>query len=456
MPQKRLIMKYLLTTLFILLFAFFNSFSQGLFESAIQENTGNKSEGISFNGYVRGSSFLASEKYDYPAVFGETALQTKISKQNLILYSDLRFRSGYIFNDQINEFEIKEAYAGITSGFFDVLIGNQIITWGRTDGFNPTNNISPNNYFFLSANPDDQKLSNFMLSAEFRITPAISIDLIGIPVFKPSVYKYDLLDINESASFSYPDLPDKVFKNVSLAAKLDFEFPAIGFSLSWFNGYDPFYGFDIKNIDFSTGVPLITYIPSFYRKNSIGLDFTLPLGTWIIRGEGAYNLPENNENKMYIPNKDISFVVGIEHDFKGFLTIIQYIGKYTFDYNSLVKPQLTDPSNPLALLQYASATINYESAFFNRKIFHQQEEMNHAVSVMISKSFIYETLNLELSGYYDITSEEYMIRPSLKWNINNSLSATAGYSYMNGPDQSLFSYAAPVISGGFIEIKASF
>ena len=101
-------MKYLLTTLIIILFALSNSFSQGLFESAIQENSGNKPEGISFNGYVRGSSFLASEKYDYPAVFGETAIQTKISKQNLILYSDLRFRSGYIFNEQINEFEINQ------------------------------------------------------------------------------------------------------------------------------------------------------------------------------------------------------------------------------------------------------------------------------------------------------------------------------------------------------------
>ncbi len=433
-----------------------NLFSQGLFESTVQENSGNKPGGLSFNGYVRGSSFLASKKYDYPAVFGETSLQTKISTQNLILFSDLRFRSGYIFNEQINEFEIKEAYAGIKSDFFDVLIGNQIITWGRTDGFNPTNNISPNNYFFLSANPDDQKLSNFMLSTEFRISPAISIDIIGIPVFKPSIYKYDLINNNDNASFTNPDLPDKVFKNGSLAAKLDFEFPSIGFSLSFFNGYDPFYGFDIKNVEYSIGLPEITYIPSFYRKTSLGLDFTLPLGTWILRSEAAYNLPENNENKMYIPNKDISYVVGIEHDFKGFLTIIQYIGKYTFDYNRLDKPQLTNPLDPLALLQYASETINYESALYNRKIFHQQKQMNHALSIIISKSFFYETLNLDLSGYYDISSKEYMIRPSLKWNINNSLSATAGYSYMNGPSQSLFSYATSVLSGGFIEIKASF
>ena len=117
---------------------------------------------------------------------------------------------------------------------------------------------------------------------------------------------------------------------------------------------------------------------------------------------------------MYIPNKDISYVVGIEHDFKGFLTIIQYIGKYTFDYNRLDKPQLTNPLDPLALLQYASETINYESALYNRKIFHQQKQMNHALSIIISKSFFTKQLNLDLSGYYDISSKEYMIRPSSK------------------------------------------
>lgn len=449
-------MKYLLITFLILALSVTNSFPQGLFESATQGNTVDKPESFSFNGYVRGSSFIATEKYDYPSVFGETAIQTKISKQNFILYSDLRFRSGYFYNDHVNELEIKETYAGITSNFIDFILGNQIIVWGRTDGFNPTNNITPNNYFFLSANPDDQKLSNFMLRSEIRLSPQIRASIIGIPVFKPSKYRYDLLDINESATFTDPILPDKTFKNGSLAAKLDFEFPAVGFSFSWFNGFDPFYGFDIKNIDFSTGSPQISYIPSFYRKNCFGFDFELPAGTWIVKGEGAFNLPENNENKIYIPNKDISWVVGIEHDFKGLTAILQYIGKYTLDYTELATPQLTDTSNPLALMQYAVATINVESALFNRKIFHQQEEMNHAVSLIISKSFAYETVSLELTGYYDITSEEYLIRPALKWNITSSLSATAGYSYMYGPELSLFYYAAQVLSGGFLEIKASF
>jgi len=427
---------------------------QGLFESASQ--TENNSNIFSLNGYVRGSAFGAGKVYDYTNAFGEVSLQAKLKKDKFLFNSDIRFRSGYNFNNPVSEFELKEAYAGISTNTIDLFLGEQIVSWGRTDGFNPTNNITPNNYFFFSGNPDDQKLPNFILRADIRLTPLIDWEIIAIPIYRPSSYRYDLFSMGENVSFVEAILSDKAFKNGSLATKLNFELSGVGFSASWFRGWDPFYGFDLKNVDFSTGSPVITYIPSFYQKNSIGLDFSLPVGTWILRGEGALNLTKNPEHKMFIPNNDIGYVAALEHDFGGFLTIIQYIGKSTLDYTKLTEPVLTDPTNMMAQLQYANEMIQYESASFNRKIFHQQEKVNHAVSVAISKDFAYETVNAELSGYYDFTSEEYLIRPKLSWKIGGSLTASAGYSYMKGPDKSLFSYASPIMNGAFIEFKASF
>jgi hypothetical protein len=427
---------------------------QGLFESASQ--TGNNEQLFTLNGFVRGSAFGAGEVFDYTNAFGEVSLQAQLKKDKFIMNSDIRFRSGYNFNNPVSEFEMKEAYAGISTNTIDLFLGEQIVSWGRTDGFNPTNNITPNNYFFLTGNPDDQKLPNLMLRANIRITPQIDLEIIAIPIYRPSLYRYDLFDMGENVSFSESVLPDKIVENGSLATKLNFELSGVGFSASWFHGYDPFYGFDLKSVDFSTGSPVITYIPSFYQKNTIGLDFTLPVGTWILRGEGALNLTYNDYHKMYIPNKDIGYVAAIEHDFGGFLTIVQYIGKYTFDFSELSEPVLTDPMNMLAQMQYANEMIQYESASFNRKIFHQQEKMNHAVSIAISKDFAYETVNAEVSGYYDFTSEEYLIRPKLSWKIGGALTASAGYSYMKGPDKSVFEYASPIMNGAFVEFKASF
>lgn len=427
---------------------------QGLFESASQNSS--NSPLLTLNGYVRGSTFGAGDQYDFTNTFGELRLQTKLKNDGFILNSDIRFRSGYQFNQTLTELEVKEAYAGISTKKIDLLLGEQIVSWGRTDGFNPTNNITPNDYFFFSANPDDQKIPNFLLRADFRISSQIDWEIITIPVFRPSRYRYDLFNMGTNVTFDEAVLPDKKFKNGSLATKLNFELSTIGFSVSWFHGYDPFYGFDVKNIDFTTGSPFITYIPSFYQKNTIGLDFALPLSTWIVRGEVAFNLTENSDQKIFIPNKEFSYVAALEHDIKGFLIIAQYIGKYTLDFAALSEPVLSDPSNMMAQLKYANELIQFESASFNRKIFHQQEQVNHGVSLAITKDFVYETLGTELSCYYDFTSQEYLIRPKLSWKIGGSLTVSAGYYYVKGPGKSVFNYASPVMNGAFIEMKASF
>ena len=100
--------------------------------------------------------------------------------------------------------------------------------------------------------------------------------------------------------------------------------------------------------------------------------------------------------------------------------------------------------------------INAELAAFNRKIFYQQEQFNHALSLSLSKSMAYESVNIEFMGYYNITSEEWLIRPKLSWRITDYLETSIGGFYSEGPDQSIFYYASDVLNGGFIELKVNF
>ncbi|MDV7401827.1 hypothetical protein RZS08_60970, partial [Arthrospira platensis SPKY1] len=105
-----------------------------------------------------------------------------------------------------------------------------IVLWGRTDGFNPTANINPINYFFLSSDPDDQLMSNFMLRLRYRISRFSGFDIVGIPFYQSSGYRYDLFSISPFAYFSKDEIPDRAFKNSGIAARLNFEFPVAGFS----------------------------------------------------------------------------------------------------------------------------------------------------------------------------------------------------------------------------------
>jgi len=443
--------KKLIVAILLIYISTFSIKAQGIFETI--DSTINK---IEFNGFVRASTYGATQLFDYSSVFSEFALQPKLTQGKTYLYTDLRFRTGFNFNEQYSTFELKEAYAGYQSPKFDVFLGNQIITWGRTDGFNPTNNITPNDYFFLSPNLDDQKKSNFMLRTKLRFTTNIDIEIIAIPIYKPSNYRYELFETGNNINYTDVILPDKAFKNASFATRLNFDFSKIGFSASYFRGFDTFYGFNVKSIDFINGLFVINNEPKPYLKTTVGGDFSLPLKSFIIRGEAAYNITEDYAELMYTPNPNVSYTTALESSFGDATIIFQYIGKYNFDFTVLEEPILTNIQSPLAHKQYAEEMIFYESTLFNRKIFYQQEKTNHAISLSINKNFAYNTWSAELSGYYNLTSEELMIRPQIGWKISDMLMLKIGGAYMTGKDETIFNYSAPILSGIFASLKASF
>ena len=457
MQNKTIMKKHHYAILACMLWGFADIHAQGLFESAVTDATEESGRNkIALNGFARGSAFGGSKTFDYSSVFGEFCLQGKWSGGKTFLFSDVRVRGGLNLGEEYTTFQLKEAYAGYSTDKLDIFLGNQIVSWGRTDGFNPTNNITPNDYFFLSADPDDQKMSNFMLRTRYRISDKIDIDLIGIPFYVSSIYRYDLFDMGQGVKFASPTIPEKSFRNSSAAARINIELPRIGFAFSYFRGYDPFLGFNPQAIDWQSDYPSVTYSSIPYLKNTIGADFALPLGPWIVRGELAYNLTHDYDTSQYIPAPNLSYVAGIERSIGGVTAILQYVGQYVTDFIPLQEPLLSDPMNPLARMQYAEDLIHYESALFNRKIFYHQEKTNHALSLTLSRSFGYDAWNVELTGYFNITSKEYMFRPKISWRATDALLLSVGCIYMNGPEKSVFKYAGPVLNGAFIELKASF
>ena len=450
MENKRKI----LITLMVFLSGTF--YGQGLFESATADNEKPNKPVISFNGYGRGSFYGGSKSYDLQSVFGEFAVQGRLSANHAFLFADLRVRGGLQWDSLYTELQLKEAYAGYQSDKFDIYLGEKIISWGRTDGFNPTNNITPNDYFFLTADPDDQKLPNFLVDAKWHITPQINLEMIGIPFYRPSVYRYDLFDLGEYTRFTTPTMPAATFKNIGYAAHLNFELPAIGFSVSYFRGYDPLYGFDLKNLSWNYIVPDIELTARTYLKNTVGMDFSIPAGSWIFRGEAAYNHTTDYKDNMYIPNPGLSYVAGVEHNFWGATTILQYIGAYTFDFTELKEPEKPGEGNDNTLLDYMTGLIVNELTQFNRRIFYQQERFNHALSLYISKSFAHDAVRAEVMGYYNITSDEWFVRPQVTWDITDRIQTAIGGFYSKGPDKSIYYYSADVLNGGFVQLKVSF
>ena len=428
-----------------------NAPAQGLFDTSTA--TTNR---IDLNGYTRGTIWGLGEEYDYTSAFGEFCLQSSFSTQNVAMFADVRFRSGIFFNEPATIFELKEAYASYRPGSFSFTLGQQIVNWGSTDGFNPTNNITPYNYFFLTANPDDQRIANFLLRSSWQISKKISWESIVIPVYKPSVYRYELFNLGINTTFGKAQKPDINFKNGTFATLLTFELKGISFSTSWFNGYDPFYGFGIDNIEWTAMGPKVNYKASFYRKNTAGFDIEIPLKHLIFRSEVAANFIDEDKEQNYLPSDGISAVGAIEIPKGDFLLLMQYIGSFTFNFTVLNKP-VGDENLPQPLqMHYAEELIRYETAQFNRQIFHQQEKWNHALSLTARQMLTYQTLELEATGYYNITSEEWMLRPSISWKASHAIDLTIGAQLMNGEKSTVFYHASKIMNGVFVELKTIF
>lgn len=437
--------------------------AQGLFEPAAGDALP-----FTLTGYTRGTFYLGekdkSGSADLKSAYGELGL--KISGRVADagnFYSDIRFRSGHEYNDYLSETDIREAYVTIYPGNFEFRLGKQIISWGRTDGFNPTNNLTPKNYFIRSPREDDMDMGNFLLSGTYNLSPKLRIEGIWVPKYRYSIYRFDLFRMPEYVKFSESSWPETNLENSSYAAKFEFLLDRVDGSVSWFSGFDPMPGIlpgalpALPAEDFQ----LEMYSRAF-RQQSLGADLAFTAGAFNIRTEAGYRMiNDDDRDAVYAPDDDIRFVVGLDRSFGNVMILMQYMGQYVFDYQPMpviggipdIDPaMLTDPT----FLAMIGPMLGNEIAGFNRIIHGQTEELSHSILLRPSVSMLHETLNLELAGIVNISTEEWNLMPKLTYQLNDNIKISLGGQYFDGPENTAYDLIAPVFNGMFAELRYSF
>lgn len=410
----------------------------------------------SATGYARASVWGGNKAYRLNSLFAELALQGEFSHSKAFMAGDVRLRKGNNFGSPYQTIDINQLVVGYRGKTLDLLAGYTDLEWGRTDGFNPTNYMQAYDYFYLTADPADQTNPNLTFRTRLRLGTFAEIDVAAMPYYLSSVYRYDLFDLGNNVSFTDPLLPTVSWRNGSLAGRVNVELPGFGFSVSAFRGYDPYHGFRVATVDWSGGAPAITNQAASYQKTSWGADISVPAGSLIFKAEGAWNRTQRPNNEMHIPYSYWMYVAGCEAGLGSSTVILNYIGHFAPEFEELAEPTLTDPLNPLAQLNYANAVIDYENRQFNRRIFHQHSQTNHAVAFTWLRRFAYDAVEAQFTAYIDFTSGELMIRPSAKWLISDQLTLTLGAQYMKGNEKTLFSYSSELMNGGFAELRVNF
>ena len=456
-------MNYLSLRLIIPLSLFISASLQGqdLFTSALSE--ADNGGILNINGYTRGTIYGGLDKVDNMEIksgYGEAALQLSAKPGTMAnAYADIRFKSGIVNGEKLSNIDIREAYADIYLGRFDLRIGKQIKVWGRADAFNPTNNLIPEDFFNRSPVQDDRRLGNFMITGRYTPVSFIRLELDWVPFYRNSIYRYDLLDLPEYVFFTEGELPGGKFGNGSFGAKADFIFSKMEGSLSFFNGYDPMMGL----------VPGTLPMPPFdnfevelltkeFRQTTYGGDFAVNLGKFGLRGEIAWKITEEDDENIALPMEELSWAAGIDRSVGHVRLLLEYYGKKMIGFQPLDMPPDFDPGlledmNNWPLL---AGMMDKQIGYYNRVLYDQTDEWIHSLLLRPSISILHETLDIEFTCLYNFTTGEYMLRPLAKYLLADGIEITAGYEHYYGEKNTRFDWISNVFSGPFAEVRISF
>lgn len=442
-------MKYLKypSFLFIFLIGFLSFLSaQDIFEEAVKGDSPGKI-GFEFSGYIRSVLYagesLETAAAEFKSTYGEVSLELKASHSKLgDAFAEIRYRRGKEFGENISQFDLREAYVNTYIGPVDIRVGHQVVAWGRADLLNPTDNITPKNLLVRSPEEDDRRQANFLLRTVFNFKPT-RIEAIWIPIYRASVLPLELFPLPPGIELSSPHYPADHLENSAYAFKLNLELPSFDGSVSYFNGFHHFPG--ITSAVTLNAPPAV--LLRAYRTHIFGLDFSTNIGSLLgLRGEIAYRTPHrDHEVNVYIPNPDLQYCIGIDRGFGNNLHIIlQYIGRYVFEFTDL---QL--PVNPLLILEY-------ELGRNNRMISFQQYRIAHALSWRWEWKLLHENLQVEFIGMVNFTSDEYLLRPRISYDIADALTASIGGEFYTGPEDTLFGAIDTHLNSIYLELKKSF
>jgi hypothetical protein len=424
-----------------------------------------------FGGKVPGAP-RAMTKADY----GELALQVRTRREPWgDGFAEARVRYGLQGDEQQAFLDLREAYVNTYLGPLDLRIGQQIIVWGRADALNPTNNLTPVDFRIRSPLEDDIRIGNAGARAFLRFAP-FRLEGVWMPVYLPTVLPP--ISLPQYVSFGPSTYPFQDFKNGTVGARLHLELPGFELSVSYVHGFAllpgvtlPEDGITLTATRDANGVvtpgavpPSIVVSRTAYEQQVFGFDFSTALGdVMTVRGEAAYRRPMNWQNTLFgqVAFPDAQYVLGADHNFGGLSIIVQYMGRYVFDWEK--QPGPATPLDPSLLVGY---TMSQESTVFdivsaqlkktNQILFSQTARLQHVATFRFEWLLRHETLSFSSLCMLNFTTHEWLVTPRIGYRLSDTLMAYLGAQIFKGPDDTLFGLIDEQLSAGYAELRYTF
>ena len=313
--------------------------------------------------------------------------------------------------------KLLEAYLTWRFDQTDIRVGKQIVAWGRADGLNPTDNLTPRDYATLLPFEEDQRFGTFALKLNRYLTNGQTLSIFATPYFEPS--KFPQAPTNNVALTE--KRPARTLANTELGVKLDESGSGLDWSVSYFHGYSL-----TPEIRIAEPLQITPALELHYPAiDVLGADMARNFGRYGMRAEFAYIRPRNTSLVNGTGMKPYLFyVLGVDRTFWDNLNInLQLIGRRI--QNHTQQDSSFDP-------------VSRDIGLQNALTFGQEKRDSYGISSRISDKWFNDTLEAEVLVFANFSQGDGYMRPLLSYALSDQMKATLGAELYRGPKDSYF------------------
>jgi len=379
-----------------------------LIQAMVQPGSGQK---IELGGFIDSyHAIRLKDPYDFMSSRSRFRGEIKGMKGNSSFFTSLNANYNYLLPDR-TFIELREAYLDYAGSGWDLRAGRQIIIWGVSDGIRITDIIAPMDFSeFLARDYDDIRMP--VEAVRLRVfRNNIKCELVLVPLFQSFIYPSDpenpwnILPRGEGippVHIAPAVKPEARLQNSEIGGRLSFYLS--GFDISLVSLYT-WNKMPVFRTELSPDMDSMLLIPEHHRMGMLGLDFSKPIGTLVLRGEGALFSGESyacelREGSSELVSKNVlRYLVGLDWY----------------------------PGNDWTLTgQFSQATVlNFEERM--------DCERNHLLATLgISRKLLRSTLTLSSFGYMDLTYAGFFNRTSVEFCLSDQIRLSAGVDLFGG------------------------
>lgn len=308
---------------------------------------------------------------------------------------------------------VRELYWRYRNGPAELKIGRQMVVWGRADGLNPTDNLSPRDFTLLAPEDGDLRYGNEAVQ--------LAVDT--------TIGNFSGLFFPRAASHTIPlePLPNVLYSvekpsgRSQWALKWDASGEGVDGSLSYFHGVDPMPDLSLKTV----GPAGVAITVSNHPVSILGADLSMTHRGVVWRAEMAWMRTDSvGKNDFTHKKPQIWLVAGGEWNLGNSTTLgIQGTLLHVMDFQN--PDDIADP----IFRQVAQRQV---------RVSNQSAVTQSGITWRLARNWWNDTLLIETSGVLLWTSGSGVWRTKIAYALTDHWQLQAGTDYYFGPDTTFF------------------